>query len=219
MQVAAIVLALAATAAGVALLGRTAAGFVTTVRLGQPDAGRTDHPARRTWTLLREFLGHTRMARLPLVAVAHWFVMVSFGVLFFSLVNAYGQLFNPRWVLPLVGHLAPFEWLGEGIPLGPLPRGPAPIGIPPRHHPPRSPGSWRSSVSGSASTRGARPVSAAGGPGSTARPGGRRTTSRRRSSGSCCASWRSARWSTRWAGRTARPGRPPCTSRPRRGSA
>ena len=115
MQVAAIVLALAATAAGVALLGRTAAGFVTTVRLGQPDPTRTGDPARRTLTLLREFLGHTRMARLPVVAVAHWFVMVSFGVLFFSLVNAYGQLFDPHWVLPVLGHLIPFEWLGEVV--------------------------------------------------------------------------------------------------------
>jgi Fe-S oxidoreductase len=115
MQVVAIVLALAATAAGVALLGRAAAGFVSLVRLGQPDPSRTRDPGRRTLTLLREFLGHTRMARLPVVAVAHWFVMVSFGVLFFSLVNAYGQLFDPHWILPVLGHLVPFEWLGEVV--------------------------------------------------------------------------------------------------------
>ena len=48
--------------------------------------------AARTATLLREFLGHTRMSRLPVVAVAHWFTMVSFGVLFFTLLNAFGQL-------------------------------------------------------------------------------------------------------------------------------
>src|SRR4051794_26868492 len=140
MQVAAIVLALAATAAGVALLGRTAAGFVTTVRLGQPDAGRTDHPTRRTWTLLREFLGHTRMAKLPLVAAAHWFVMVSFGILFFSLVNAYGQLFDPHWVLPVLGHFLPFEWLGEVIAWPSLAGILALIAIRQRNHPRRSPG-------------------------------------------------------------------------------
>jgi Fe-S oxidoreductase len=115
MQVAAIVIALVTTAVGAALLARTAAGFVQTVRLGQPDPRRTGAPARRTITLLREFLGHTRMARLPVVAVAHWFVMVSFGVLFFSLVMAYGQLFNPEYVLPVLGRFPPFEWLGEAI--------------------------------------------------------------------------------------------------------
>ena len=140
MQVAAIVLALAATAAGVALLGRTAAGFVTTVRLGQPDPTRTGDPARRTLTLLREFLGHTRMARLPVVAVAHWFVMVSFGVLFFSLVNAYGQLFDPHWVLPVLGHLIPFEWLGEVVAWASLVGILVLIAIRQRDHPRRSPG-------------------------------------------------------------------------------
>src|SRR5215217_4029429 len=140
MQVAAIVLALAATAAGVALLGRTAAGFVSTFRLGQPDPTRTGEPARRTWTLLREFLGHTRMARLPIVAVAHWFVMVAFGLLFFSLLNAYGQIFNPRWVLPVLGHFAPFEWLGELIAWASLAGILALIVIRQRNHPRRSPG-------------------------------------------------------------------------------
>src|SRR3954453_15469155 len=140
MQVVAIVLALAATAAGVALLGRTVVGFVSTVRLGQPDPWRTDHPARRTWTLLREFLGHTRMAKLPIGAAAHWFVMVSFGGLFFSLVNAYGQLFDPHWVLPVLGHLLPFEWLGEVVAWTSLAGILVLIAIRQRNHPRRSPG-------------------------------------------------------------------------------
>ena len=115
MQVAAAVIALVATAVGVALFARTVAGFVTTFSMGQPDRSRTGAPLTRSLTLVREFLGHTRMARLPVVAVAHWFVMVSFGVLFFSLATAYGQLFDPRFALPLIGHLAPFEWLTESI--------------------------------------------------------------------------------------------------------
>ena len=115
MQVAAVVIALVATAVGIALFARTVAGFVTTFSMGQPDRSRTGAPLARSITLVREFLGHTRMARLPLVAVAHWFVMVSFGVLFFSLATAYGQLFDPRFALPLIGHLAPFEWLTEAI--------------------------------------------------------------------------------------------------------
>src|SRR4051812_9980113 len=81
-------------------------GFVQTFRLGQPES-RTDHPATRWVTLFREFLGHTRMYRLPVVAVAHWFTMVSFGVLFFTLLNAFGQLVSPDYQLPLIGHWPP----------------------------------------------------------------------------------------------------------------
>ena len=72
------VVAAAVTLAAVALFVRTISGFVAKFRLGQP-AVRTDDPGARSVTLVREFLGHTRMARKPAVAVAHWFVMVSFG--------------------------------------------------------------------------------------------------------------------------------------------
>ncbi len=115
MQVAAIVLALATTAVGVALFARTVGAIVGLVRVGQPDGRRADAPVTRTVTLVREFLGHTRMAKLPVVAAAHWFVMVSFGLLFFSLVTAYGQLFDPHFAIPLIGHFAPFEWATEAI--------------------------------------------------------------------------------------------------------
>jgi Fe-S oxidoreductase len=115
MQVLAIVLALGATVVGVALFTRAVTEIVVTVRIGQPDRSRGNAPVQRTVTLIREFLGHTRMARRPVVALAHWSVMVSFGVLFFSLVTAYGQIFDPHFALPLIGHLAPFEWLSEVI--------------------------------------------------------------------------------------------------------
>ncbi|MGL5859073.1 MAG: (Fe-S)-binding protein [Angustibacter sp.] len=118
MQVVAIPLALAATAVGVALVARAVGEIVAGIRIGQPTSSsdpRANDPLRRTRTLLREFLGHTRMARKPVVAVAHWVTMVAFGVLFLSLITAYGQLFDPGFVLPVVGHWVPLEWLGEGI--------------------------------------------------------------------------------------------------------
>src|SRR3954447_18916708 len=115
MQVTAAVLALAATVVGVALFARTVGTIASRIRLGQPDPGRTNSPTTRTVTLFREFLGHTRMARLPVVAAAHWFVMVSFGVLFFSLVTAYGQVFNPHFALSVIGHFFLYEWAVEAI--------------------------------------------------------------------------------------------------------
>src|SRR3954465_214051 len=115
MQVVAAVLAIVATVIGVALFGRAVGTIASRVRIGQPDRGRSNAPATRTLTLVREFLGHTRMARLPVVAAAHWFVMVSFGLLFFSLVTAYGQVFNPHFALPVIGHFFLYEWAVEAI--------------------------------------------------------------------------------------------------------
>jgi Fe-S oxidoreductase len=115
MQVAAIVICLAATATGIALFARAVARFIATFKVGRADPTRTDRPGRRTATLVKEFLGHTRMSRLPVVAVAHWFVMVSFGLLFFTLVTAFGQLFSPTWTLPLIGHFFLLEWAIEAI--------------------------------------------------------------------------------------------------------
>ncbi|MFK5635243.1 (Fe-S)-binding protein [Ornithinimicrobium sp. LYQ103] len=112
VQVIAIIVAALVTLAAVALFVRTIAGFVAKFGQGQP-AVRTDEPGTRTVTLVREFLGHTRMARKPVVAVAHWVVMVSFGLLVLTLVTAYGQLVEPHFALPLIGHFAPYEWLSE----------------------------------------------------------------------------------------------------------
>ncbi|GAA4352292.1 4Fe-4S dicluster domain-containing protein [Angustibacter luteus] len=115
MQVAAAILVIVVTVIGVALFARTVGTIASRIRVGQPDPRRTNAPATRTVTLLREFLGHTRMARLPVVAAAHWFVMVSFGVLFFSLLTAYGQVFDPHFALPLIGHFFLYEWAVEAI--------------------------------------------------------------------------------------------------------
>ena len=95
LQIIALVVCLAVTAVAVALFAKVVGHFLAVFRLGQADPNRTGDPGARTRTLLREFLGHTRMSRLPVVATAHWFVMVSFGLLFFTLLTAYGQLFSP----------------------------------------------------------------------------------------------------------------------------
>jgi hypothetical protein len=61
----------------------------------------------------KEFLGHTRMSRLPVVAIAHWFTALGFFLLFATLVNAFFQLIWADFRLPIVGHFVPFEWLIE----------------------------------------------------------------------------------------------------------
>ncbi|SES35883.1 Fe-S oxidoreductase [Pedococcus cremeus] len=117
LQIVALVVCLAVTAVAIALLVRTVRRFLATFRLGQPET-RNDNPGERTRTLLREFLGHTRMSRLPVVAVAHWITMISFGVLFFTLLNAFGQLVDPEFVLPGIGHFFLYEWVTDVFAFG-----------------------------------------------------------------------------------------------------
>lgn len=120
MQLAAIIVSLVLTVVGVALITRAVAQIYRFVRLGQPvPAGsRTDDPMQRTITLVKEFVGHTRMNRWAVVGVAHWFVAVGFLTLGLTIVTAYGQLFKADWVLPYIGTFLPYEVYIEFIALG-----------------------------------------------------------------------------------------------------
>ncbi|MFF8915067.1 (Fe-S)-binding protein [Streptomyces sp. NPDC015032] len=117
MQLAAIIVSLVLTVVGVALIARAVAQIYRFVTLGQPvPAGsRTDNPKQRTITLVKEFLGHTRMNRWGIVGFAHWFVAIGFLTLPPTLLQAYGQLFKADWVLPIVGNWPPFEMFTEFI--------------------------------------------------------------------------------------------------------
>ncbi|GAB7032498.1 (Fe-S)-binding protein [Streptomyces platensis] len=124
MQLAAIIVSLVLIAIGVALFGRAILQIYRQMRLGQPvPAGtRTDAPVQRTVTVVKEFLGHTRMNRWGVVGVAHWFVAVGFFSLLLTIVNAIGQLFKADWLLPVIGDWAPYnvfvEFLGTMTTLG-----------------------------------------------------------------------------------------------------
>src|SRR3954463_2539790 len=92
------------------------------IRTGQPDTGRTRPVGRRLKTLAIESLGHTRMLKWSAIGAAHWFVFVGFYGLFLSLVEAFGEVWNPAFHLPLIGEW--FLWnlfadiIGTGTILG-----------------------------------------------------------------------------------------------------
>jgi len=115
MQIALLILSLAVTAVAVALVTRTIQAFLKIVRIGQPDPTRTVDPAVRTKNLLVESLGHTRMLKWTLIGIAHWTVFVGFGFLATTLATAYGQLFDPHFALPIVGHWMIFNFVTELI--------------------------------------------------------------------------------------------------------
>ena len=56
---------------------------------------------RLTMTLI-EIIGHGRMLKRPWIGVAHWFVMVSFPLLVFTVIEAQGEVFDPHFHLPIM---------------------------------------------------------------------------------------------------------------------
>ncbi|WP_164702592.1 (Fe-S)-binding protein [Modestobacter sp. KNN46-3] len=75
-------------------------------RTGQPDPTRSGPVGPRLKTLAVESLGHTRMLKWSAIGAAHWFVFIGFYGLFLTLVEAFGEVFNPEWHLPLIGEWA-----------------------------------------------------------------------------------------------------------------
>jgi Fe-S oxidoreductase len=110
VQIAAATLAIIVTLGAIALVVRAVRGILSVVRLGQPDPERFDRKRARLATMLTETLGHTRMLRWTVVGAAHWFVMVGFGALLFTLIEAYGETFSPAFEIPVIGY-----WAGYGL--------------------------------------------------------------------------------------------------------
>ena len=94
------------------------AHMVRTIMVGQKTYGHTGDWGARIWTTIKEIVGHTKMAKKPGVAVAHWFVMVGF--LLGSLVwfEAYIQTFNPAGGWPILKDLAAWHFIDELLGLG-----------------------------------------------------------------------------------------------------
>ncbi|CAB4948548.1 unannotated protein [freshwater metagenome] len=115
MQMFAIVVSFALTAVAVAMLVPAVRRMLGVIRAGQPAPGRTDNPAGRTTTMLKETFLHTRMLQWHWVGIMHWFVYAAFLFLSTAVLAAYFQLFEPSFAWPLIGHWYPYEWFSELI--------------------------------------------------------------------------------------------------------
>ena len=114
--VCAVVVALT-TVVGVAVFARACCTIVNRMRVGRPVPRERLHPiGRRLVRMLAEVVGHTAFKGRPWIRAAHWLVMVSFPLLFLTLVTGYGQvLAHPAWELPWLGHQAWWAWTVEII--------------------------------------------------------------------------------------------------------
>ena len=79
------------------------------------DNSRSGDRAIRFKNMLREVFTHTKMLNFTVTGIAHWFVMIGFFALLGTLITAYGQLINPAWVLPIIGHFVGYEFFAELI--------------------------------------------------------------------------------------------------------
>ena len=110
-----VVLAYGITVAALVLLAFRVRQLIAIYKKGQPDPTRSNNRASRFWNMTREVLGHTKMLNFTGTGIAHWFVMIGFGALFGTLVTAYGQLLNPYFSLPFIGHWWVYEYFVEAI--------------------------------------------------------------------------------------------------------
>src|SRR3954453_15852415 len=101
---------------------RAVRAMLKIIRVGQPDGARTGPFGPRIKALLVESLGYTRMLKWSSIGVAHWFVFIGFYGLFLTPVQAFGEVWNPAFHLPIIGEW--FLWnlfadiIGAGTILG-----------------------------------------------------------------------------------------------------
>jgi len=115
MTIALAALAYGITVAALVLLTIRVRQLLSVYKKGQPDPTRSGDRGARLKNMLTEVLGHTKMLNFTGTGIAHWFVMIGFGALFGTLITAYGQILNPDFALPFIGHFAPYELFTEFI--------------------------------------------------------------------------------------------------------
>ena len=106
-------LALLVSAVAVLSFARGLTHMWRTVSAGTPDPGRLTPVGKRLWGVISAALTHREFKGRPWIKAAHWLVMVSFPILFLTLVTGYAQLRVQTFTLPLLGNFAPWEWLTE----------------------------------------------------------------------------------------------------------
>ena len=103
------------TVIAVAIFGLQSYKLFKKISAGQSDPSRFSNKGKRFKNTVVEVLTHTKMLNFTVSGIAHWFVMMGFFILFGTLVTAYGQLINPRFAIPVIGHFWVYEYITELI--------------------------------------------------------------------------------------------------------
>ena len=117
VQIVCVVIVVIATTIGIAVFARACCTIGARMAVGRATAPERLRPVGRRLALtLGALVGHTAFKGRPFIKAAHWLVMVSFPLLFLTLVAGYGQVLGgPDFALPLIGHAAWWAWIVELI--------------------------------------------------------------------------------------------------------
>lgn len=85
------------------------------IKAGQADPTRSNQRAKRFALMTKEVLTHAKMLKFTGSGIAHWFVMLGFFALSGTLLTAYGQVINPEFALPLIGHWITYNLFTEAF--------------------------------------------------------------------------------------------------------
>jgi Fe-S oxidoreductase len=88
----------------VALAGQRAERIARLVAAGQPAPDRFRGAWGRLWAELVEVFGQRKLLKRPIPGLAHFFTFWGFVVLLTTIAEAYGELFDDDFALPLIGH-------------------------------------------------------------------------------------------------------------------
>ena len=97
LTLALMIIAYGITVAALALLAIRVRQLISIYRKGAADPTRSNNRGTRLKNTLKETLGHTKMLNFTATGIAHWFVMIGFGALFGTLIQAYFLITNQRW--------------------------------------------------------------------------------------------------------------------------
>jgi Fe-S oxidoreductase len=115
LTLALMIIAYGTTVAALTLLAIRVRQLIGIYKKGAADPTRSGKRGARLKNTLKETLGHTKMLNFTATGIAHWFVMIGFGALFGTLIQAYFLIVNPKWALPIIGHYWPYEYFVELI--------------------------------------------------------------------------------------------------------
>jgi Fe-S oxidoreductase len=104
----------------VALAGQRAERIARLIGVGQPAPDRFRGAWSRLWAELVEVFGQRKLLKRPIPGLAHFFTFWGFVVLLTTIAEAYGELFDDRFALPLIGRSAVLGFLQDLIALAVL---------------------------------------------------------------------------------------------------
>ena len=104
-----LVIGLLLTVAALAIAGRRVFFLYRMIRSGTPAPGRFDGIGRRAVTQVREVFGQRKLLKWTGPGLAHFFTFWGFIILIFTVIEAWGALFNRDFLFPCIGKMT---WLG-----------------------------------------------------------------------------------------------------------